>query len=472
MSGRSDPQRRGTDDRSDVQRRAEETMRRLQHEVRTPIGQIIGYSELVEEELSDRGDEELAPDLRRIREAAQRLLDLVDGRLQEDAGAPPLPEPEPGDEAPAPAAPTDERASRVLVIDADPNDRELLARRLGREGFEVDLAPDGVDGLRRIESADYDLVLCEVLLPRMNGLEVVERVRRSRSRSELPILLVTALDGSDDVVEGLERGANDYLTKPLDFPVVRARVRSQLEAHRVARELAGLARQLEFRSAFIKQALGREVSDDVLVETAERPDAASVGGDVRRVVAVAAGLRGTRSAPPRERAALVKSALDGLVDVVSHAGGVLDSVSDDGLVALFGLPVPREDDEERAVACALALQLEADEIHERHRRDDLPELELCVGVARGEVVVVGLGSGDERRYKAIGDAPLRANEIQRQGSRGEVWICDATRRVLESVVRLDAEREATLPGDATPARLHRTLGLGGARLISLRDAGG
>jgi signal transduction histidine kinase len=187
---------------ADALARAQQTMRRFQHEVRTPLGQIIGYSELIEEELEDRDQQDLAPDLQKIRGAAQRLLDLVDGKLrtEQDAGAPVLPEESPADSADsadstsgkgesvepgsspeeAGADESAEEAAVILVVDDDPQNRDLLRRRLERQGFEVKTARDGIDGLRQIEAGDFHLVMLDVLMPGMNGLEVLERVRRTR----------------------------------------------------------------------------------------------------------------------------------------------------------------------------------------------------------------------------------------------------------------------------------------------------
>jgi DNA-binding response OmpR family regulator len=471
-------------ERDEAQRKAQEIMRRLQHEVRTPISQIMGYAELLEEELEDRGEADLAPDLAKIRAAAQRLLDLADGRLrtEQDPGAPPLPE---EDTASADADATIEstaedagggeagdRPPRILVVDDDPNAREMLARRLERYGFAVETARDGIEGMRRIDSGDPDLVLLEVLMVGMSGLEVLERVRRTRSRSELPVILATALDDSEDAVEGLERGANDYVTKPFDFPVVIARVRSQLEAHRTARQVAGLAHQLEFRSAFIRQALGRDVSGDLLVEMAERPDALALGREQRRVMAVVADVKGSRARaqtlPPAEHVGVLKNVLDGLGDVVAHYGGLVDAVTGDSLVALFGLPLPRDDDAERAVACAVAMQLEMDEINAKNRSAQLPEVEIGVGVAAGDVVMVGLGAGNQVKYKAIGEPLARAAKIEAEARSGEVWICSQTLAAVADVANVDREREVAQPAAGEVLQAHRLLGVGGSQLISLR----
>ncbi len=457
---------------------AQQTMRRFQHEVRTPLGQIIGYSELLEEELEDRGAEDLAPDLHKIRNAAQRLLDLVDGKLRDEKseGAPALPEergptPEAGAvaaaAAPAPGeADDDEEVARILVVDDDPQNRDLLCRRLERSGFEVASARDGIDGLRRIDTEDFDLVMLDVMMPGMNGLEVLERVRRTRSMSELPIVLATALAETEDAVQGLSGGANDYVTKPFDFPMVIARVRTQLASSRSARKVAALARQLEFRNHFIREALGRDVSADLLVELAETPGALDLGDERRTVTAVVVDIQGSRkladSLSAGEYVTLLRNTLSSIARLVDHHGGSLDSITGDSLVATFGLPDPDEDDAARAATCALACQLEVPEINERNATAQLPPVELCVGVATGPVVVGGFGSGDDMRFKAIGEPFLEAARIEAQGASGEVWICNETRARLDTLAEVDQERAFE------ERSIHRLLGVGGEWLMSLR----
>ncbi len=486
----------------DALRRAQQTMRRFQHEVRTPLGQIIGYSELLEEELEDRDQQDLAPDLQKIRNAAQRLLDLVDGKLrtERDAGAPELPSEQAADpssdsesesqsqsqsrsaETAADGVASDggddpedaehetaaDEAARILVVDDDPQNRDLLSRRLERQGFEVATARDGIDGLRRIEAEDFHLVMLDVMMPGMNGLEVLERVRRQRSMAELPVILATALAETEDAVEGLGRGANDYVTKPFDFPMVLARVRTQLAACRSARKVAGLARQLEFRNSFIREALGREVSTELLVELAETPGALDLGHERRTVTALFADVQGSRAladrVSPGQYVAVLRNTLGALAGVVDHYGGTVDAITGDSLTATFGLPDPTDEDTARAATCALALQLEMAEINERNATSQLPPVEIAVGVATGPVVVGGFGSGEDMRFKAIGEPYLDAARIERDSRGGEVWICDATRTRLGELAEVDQQRD--VDGDTA----HRLLGVGGEWLMSLRAA--
>ena len=118
------------------------------------------------------------------------------------------------------AAPT-----RVLVVDDEPMVREVLARYLEREGFQVDLAADGDDALRRFRSVGADLILLDLMLPRIDGLEVL---RRLRTHAETPVIMLTARGGHTDRIVGLEVGADDYVTKPFSPHEVVARVRAVL----------------------------------------------------------------------------------------------------------------------------------------------------------------------------------------------------------------------------------------------------
>jgi DNA-binding response OmpR family regulator len=116
----------------------------------------------------------------------------------------------------------------LLVVDDIEDNRDLLARRLGKRGFRALTAESGPKALKLIESESVDLVLLDIMMPGMSGIEVLRRVRQTRSSLELPVIMVTAKAGSEDVVDALEVGANDYVTKPVDFPVLLARIQAQL----------------------------------------------------------------------------------------------------------------------------------------------------------------------------------------------------------------------------------------------------
>ena len=141
------------------------------------------------------------------------------------------------------------QSGRVLVVDDTAANRDMLARRLVRNGYEVEVAVDGESALRLIEEGAFDLVLLDVMMPGLNGLDVLKTLRLNRDRTELPVVMATAKDAGQDVVEALELGANDYVTKPLDFPVVLARVRTQLSLKQSVEQIRRLEKGLEQRNA-------------------------------------------------------------------------------------------------------------------------------------------------------------------------------------------------------------------------------
>ncbi len=127
---------------------------------------------------------------------------------------------------------------RILVAEDDPSTSRIMHRRLSRQGFEVVMVSNGLEVLEQIACQSFDLVILDVMMPKLNGLEVLHLIRVSHSSVDLPVIIVSTLDGSDDVVGAFDLGANDYIAKPVDFDVAIARIRSQLRcrSYRVSQE--------------------------------------------------------------------------------------------------------------------------------------------------------------------------------------------------------------------------------------------
>jgi DNA-binding response OmpR family regulator len=125
-------------------------------------------------------------------------------------------------------------ARSLLLVEDDALNRDLLTRRLQRHGFRVTSVNDGIAALQLLVQQSYDLVLLDVMLPELSGLEILRIVRQTQSRTQLPIILITALDSTQDIVDGLEFGANDYVTKPFDFTEVLGRIEAHLDIKQLA----------------------------------------------------------------------------------------------------------------------------------------------------------------------------------------------------------------------------------------------
>jgi diguanylate cyclase (GGDEF)-like protein len=164
----------------------------------------------------------------------------------------------------------DQTNATLLLVDDDANNRDALSRRLQRRGYTVLTAESGPDALEMVGAHRVDAVLLDVMMPGMSGIETLRRLRQSRSVSELPVIMVTAKDRSEDVVEALDLGANDYVTKPIDFPIALARIKTQMMARR-ADPLTGLPNRVLFMDR-LRRLIARSQMFDGQGVDAQAPD--------------------------------------------------------------------------------------------------------------------------------------------------------------------------------------------------------
>ena len=149
----------------------------------------------------------------------------------------------------------------LLLVDDNEANRDMLSRRLARRGFNVAVAAGGHEALERLGRENYDLVLLDLLMPDMDGMEVLRTIRETHSSAELPVIITSAKDATSDVIAGFEAGANDYLTKPLDFAIVKARVRAQIKLKRAVERIRRLERDVAERNRALEAANQRMQGD-------------------------------------------------------------------------------------------------------------------------------------------------------------------------------------------------------------------
>jgi len=229
-----------------------EKKKSLRHELRTPLNQIIGYSELLQEDAEEHGLGAFVEDLKKIERAGRHLLELINSIADSDTTPTPVVpshrESQPDFALPILLDPSEldqlKGPDRILVVDDNEANRGLLARRLRNKGYVVETVESGKRALAMVEQEHFDLLLLDVMMPEISGFDVLKTLRESRSVSDLPIIMATALDASEDIVKALKLGANDYVTKPLDFAVVLARVGTQLALKRTKDQVVELNRSL------------------------------------------------------------------------------------------------------------------------------------------------------------------------------------------------------------------------------------
>jgi class 3 adenylate cyclase len=232
---------------------AEELSRR-RHDARTPLHQILGYCDLWLEEADEADAAAVArhrPELEQLRSVGRELLARLDG-LRE-FGQVPAPS-QPGGEMPsavrawvdaAPSIRPPTPPGRLLVVDDNAFNRDVLGRRLRRQGHEVSEAADGPAALERLQSGDFDVVLLDVLMPDMSGLEVLCRLRGDERLRHLPVIMISALTEIESVARCLEAGADDFLPRPYNSVILKARIDALLERKRLLDREQGYLRRIE-----------------------------------------------------------------------------------------------------------------------------------------------------------------------------------------------------------------------------------
>ena len=221
-----------------------------------------------------------------------------------------------------------ENGALILVVDDEEVNRDILTRRLLRRGYRVAGAGDGNQALAYLRRESCDLVLLDIMMPEMDGLTVLRELRRDFTPSALPVIMATARDGSDDVVTALESGASDYVTKPIDFPVLLARIETQLRLKKTSEELAAAYRRIKQEIEAAARVQRSQIPDNGLLINGLRCacrylPCAELGGDILNYFAI------------NEREVAVY-----LLDVSGHGAGA--ALLSSGLSRLLSAPLGRQ----------------------------------------------------------------------------------------------------------------------------------
>jgi sigma-B regulation protein RsbU (phosphoserine phosphatase) len=250
--------------------KAESPLAKLRHDLRTPINHILGYSELVAEELADDGVTSVAGDLEKIRNAAQQLLAMVGDNLSEegfrrlqdghDSGTSITPDVERRGvaKAVAPMHVDDSPVAitgKILVVDDNLENRDTLARRLQRQGHTTVMAGDGAEALEIARREPFDLVLLDVMMPVLDGYATLAALKADEKLRHIPVIMISALDELESVVRCIEEGADDYLPKPFNPTLLRARIGAGLEKKTLRDQEQNYLRQIEATQAHLKSEL-------------------------------------------------------------------------------------------------------------------------------------------------------------------------------------------------------------------------
>jgi adenylate cyclase len=369
----------------------------------------------------------------------------------------------------------------ILVVDDDPVNRALLTRLLEQDGYRVETAGDGERALELLQADPFDFVLLDVLMPELDGYEALARMKQDERLRHLPVLMITALDDVESAARCIELGADDYLPKPFDPVVLRARVKAgltkkrmhDLEAQHVA-ELGRLNRRLEsrieeqmaelVRTGELRRFMPHQVADSLL---AGRLDS-NHGFERRKITVLFADLVGftdlSETLEPEELAVVLNDYLREMTAAAVEHGGALDNFIGDGLMVVFGAPVASDEREQAlaAVRTALPMRARARELAARVRERGIPgDLQIRAGINTGHCTVGVFGSDVLRAYKAVGFTVNIASRLQSAADPGSVLCGFRTYTLIEGHVRAVRREPLSVKGSARPVEAWEILELEG-----------
>ena len=430
---------------------------RIEHALRSDLTAVIGYSEMLLEEVDRENDEQTATDLERICTAAgllgNHVKDLIDfsgavidqaeveaqksaSRMVREVAA----TIHDLDEQRAASA---EAPGRILIVDDKEPNRDLLSRRLEHEGHRCTTAADGRQALEALAKADFDLILLDILMPVMDGYQVLQHLKSDARLAQIPVIVLSALDKTDNVVRCIEMGADDFLAKPFSPVILKARIGACLEKKRFR----------DKEQAYLEEIrIEREKSERLLLNIlpapiAERLKAGSstIADGFAEATVLFSDLVGFTKISARVTAEELVSRLNELFqafDSLAEACGVekIKTIGDAYMVA-GGLPIPQPDHAERIVEMALGM---LGAVEEYNARAEEP-FEMRIGIHTGPVVAGVIGS-TKFAYDLWGDTVNTASRMESNGLPGRIHVSEATHDLLRARYRFESRGTIEVKG--------------------------
>jgi adenylate cyclase len=345
---------------------------------------------------------------------------------------------------------------------------------LAPRGYTIVAATSGEEALRLVESEPVDLVLLDVVMPGIDGLEVCRRLRASDATRFLPVVMITA--GADrDKTNAIDAGADDFITKPFDQAELLARVRSLLRIKRYhdtieaqTAELAEFNRQLERR---VQEQVGelervgrlrRFLSPQIAELVVSSGDESFLASHRREITVVFCDLRGftafSEIAEPEDVMQVLSQYHAALGELIHRYEGTLARFTGDGLMVIFGDPLPCPDAPERAVRMAVAMRNGVWQLAEGWSRMSY-DLHLGVGVAQGHATLGGIGFEGRADYAAVGRVTSLAERLCESAEPGQILISQRVFAAIEPMVIANPVGELALRGFERPTRAYDVVGL-------------
>ena len=365
--------------------------------------------------------------------------------------------------------------SRILVVDDLPQNVKLLADLLGAKGYAVSTASSGPEALLKVETERPDLVLLDVMMPEMSGYEVCRKIRENPGTGILPVVMVTSLDPAQERIRGLEAGADDFLTKPVNQAELLARVRSLIRVKQLYDTVQTQAAQLAELNKTLEQRVSQQVAQLDRLGRLKRffsPQLAEliVAGDAedplkshrREVTVVFLDLRGftafAETAEPEEVMGVLREYHAEMGRLILEHEGTLERFTGDGMMVFFNDPVPVPNPAERATRMALAMRDCVRDLRVKWKKRGV-DLDLGVGIAQGYATIGAIGFEGRLDYGAIGTVTNLAARLCGEARPGQILVSQRMLGAVEDLAEAEVVGELALKGFSKPVCAFNVVGL-------------
>jgi adenylate cyclase len=357
--------------------------------------------------------------------------------------------------------------ARILIVDDNPTNRDILATRLAVHGYDLCQAADGEEAVAAAKSLVPDLVLLD-MMPKMNGVDVCRLLKNDPALPFMAIILVTAKADTRDVVTGLEAGADEYLTKPIDQAALVARVRSVLRLKAVHDQTVAQAADLAKWNRTLEQRVGEQVAEIERIGRLKRflpPQIArlvvaagheNLLDSHRRAVAVLfCDMRGfsafAEQAEPEEMMLVLREYHRTLGTLIDKYQGTVERFTGDGLLVVFNDPMPCADPSLRAVHLAVEMREEVAKLSQDWSRSG-HDVGFGIGIAYGYATLGTIGYEGRLQYSVTGKVANLAARLCNEAKDGQILVDISVRSAAEMHADIEFTEELTLKGFSRPVK--------------------
>jgi adenylate cyclase len=331
-----------------------------------------------------------------------------------------------------------ETGARLLVADDNKVNRLLLARSLELQGHRVASAENGAIALDMLAREAFDLLLLDMEMPELDGFQVLERLARDARLRDLPVIVTSSLEGVATIVRCIELGADDYLHKPINPVLLKARIDSSLEKKRLRDQQQELVRR------FATSEVAQDLQQSGFALGGRRVQGTVMFSDIRGFTAM------VESQPPEETIELLNAYYALMFDAISGHGGVVNQMIGDGLMAIFGAPLPLAEPPRAAVGAALDMIEMVELLNVDRAAAQKAPIRIGIGIASGEMVAGYTGTKARATYTCIGDTVNLAARLEAHTKRAQrpILIDAATQAALAGDIATDALGDVLFDGKA------------------------